>query len=214
MTEVFQKLLLVLVVIPLSLGACVSLDGGECVEGDCKKGQGTMRHPNGYIYVGEWKDGKQHGQGTITLDDGTIFVGEWVEGVRHGQGTMTSDGIKFAGEYSYDTPVRGTLTLDDGTIFVGEWDHHAEYGQGKIKYPDGAEYEGEWKGDFPHGHGTMTYPDGRKQEGLWDMGKFDVRLKEHDKRIVFWGIYRIYIFYFLSFLLIFNWPLYIRRSRK
>ena len=28
------------------------------------------------MYVGDWKDGKQHGQGTFTLTDGEKYVGE------------------------------------------------------------------------------------------------------------------------------------------
>ncbi len=35
---------------------------GECIEGNCKNGQGTYTDANGGKYVGEWKDGNRHGQ--------------------------------------------------------------------------------------------------------------------------------------------------------
>ena len=47
----------------------------ECIEGDCRNGQGTETWSNGTKYVGAWKNGKPHGQGTITYVDGTVTVG-------------------------------------------------------------------------------------------------------------------------------------------
>ena len=39
---------------------------------------------NGNIYIGEWKDGKQHGHGRATDAAGNKFVGEWKDGKRKG----------------------------------------------------------------------------------------------------------------------------------
>ena len=63
-------------IVVLSLLWC-NISFAECIKGDCNNGQGTQTFPDGYKYVGEFKDGLRHGQGTQTLPDGYKFVGEW-----------------------------------------------------------------------------------------------------------------------------------------
>ena len=43
-------------------------------------GQGTENSPDGWRYVGEYKDGKKHGQGKFTYTDGGWYYGSWKEG--------------------------------------------------------------------------------------------------------------------------------------
>ena len=75
------------------------------MEGWEKNGQGVVTSPDGYEYVGEFKDGKWEGQGTFTVSDGTKYVGEFKNGKNHGQGTLTfPDGIKLEGEFKEDEP--------------------------------------------------------------------------------------------------------------
>ena len=50
-----------------------------CV-GKCWNGEGTWKHRNGDIYVGEFKDGKRHGQGTYTYANGSVDEGKWKKG--------------------------------------------------------------------------------------------------------------------------------------
>ena len=40
-------------------------------------GLGSLTHPDGRKYVGEFKDGKKNGQGTYTWSDGDKEVGKW-----------------------------------------------------------------------------------------------------------------------------------------
>ena len=48
------------------------------------------------IYIGEYKDGKQHGKGTTTYDDDDKHVGQYKDGKFHGHGTITfADGDKY-----------------------------------------------------------------------------------------------------------------------
>ena len=96
--------------------------GGECIEGDCINGQGTMTFADGDItYVGGFKDGKFHGQGTFTVPDGDKYMGEWKDNKYHGQGTyIYADGMKYVGEFK-DGLYHGwgILTNPDGTSQIG-----------------------------------------------------------------------------------------------
>ena len=50
---------------------------------DKKEGFGVFPWPNGKIYKGQWKQGKQHGEGQMfCLLENTWKNGEWYEGRR------------------------------------------------------------------------------------------------------------------------------------
>jgi len=83
------------------LPACETLYDSSLDWTNC---QGTLTYPEGYKYVGEWKDGQFHGQGTLTYQIWFIpwvngeYVGEWEDGHRHGQGTLTyANGTQLEG---------------------------------------------------------------------------------------------------------------------
>ena len=50
-------------------------------------GYGVMRFENGYVYEGNWKEGKRNGIGKATFTDGMIYEGDYLDGQRHGIGT-------------------------------------------------------------------------------------------------------------------------------
>ena len=52
-------------------------------------GKGIMEYHSGWIYEGEFWDGKKHGEGTETLTNGNKYVGGWVGDKMHGKGTIT-----------------------------------------------------------------------------------------------------------------------------
>jgi len=103
-------------------------------------GLGSLTHPDGRKYVGEWKDGKQHGQGTFTSSDGRKYEGEWKDGKQHGQ---------------------GTFTWSDGRKYEGEWKDGERNGQGTFTWSDGGKYVGEFKDDKFHGQGTEYDKNGK-----------------------------------------------------
>ena len=87
---------------------------------------GTVTSSKGDLYVGEFKDDKQHGQGTYTTANGSKYVGEWKDGKRHGQGTDTyAGGGKYVGEYKDGKwHGQGTYTFADGRVEEGIWENH------------------------------------------------------------------------------------------
>ncbi len=84
----------------------------------------TIDAPNGYKYVGEYKDNKRNGQGTDTFANGNKFVGKYKDNRRNGQGTYTfANGDKFVGEFKDDKyNGQGIEYRADGTIVnSGQW---------------------------------------------------------------------------------------------
>jgi hypothetical protein len=89
---------------------------------------GTQTQPDGGIYVGEFRDGKQNGQGTLTHPDGRIYLGEFKDGKINGQ---------------------GTYTWPNGGIYVGEFRDGKQNGQGTLYSSDGSvRQSGIWKDDI------------------------------------------------------------------
>ena len=75
------------------------------------------------MYVGEYKDGKQHGHGSETYPNGKKYIGEYNDGKKHGQGTFTyPDGKKGIGKFRNDGPWNITGYDKDGNI-DGKWVH-------------------------------------------------------------------------------------------
>ncbi len=73
--------------------------------------------PNGEMYIGKFKNGKEHGQGTFTSPNGRKYVGEWKEGKKHGQGTFTYPRGKYVGEFRKGKQFNTTLYDKDGNIY-------------------------------------------------------------------------------------------------
>ena len=107
---IVNRRLFFVVLVTLLLGTLFSTmsafgeDDGECIEGDCYNGEGTLMFSNGDKYVGMFKDGNQHGHGTYTWPYESKYageyVGEWKGDSMHGHGTYTwASGSKYVGEW-------------------------------------------------------------------------------------------------------------------
>jgi S1-C subfamily serine protease len=138
----------------------------------------------GYMYIGEWKNGRPHGQGTGTFSAphksaGAKYVGERRDGKYHGQGTLTFSaphklaGEKQVGEFrNGKMHGQGTLTFSAphksaGAKYVGEFRDGKYHGQGTATWSApspraGHNYVGEFRDGKRHGQGTYTFPRGSK----------------------------------------------------
>ena len=143
---------------------------GECIEGDCENGKGTMTFPDGTKYVGDFKYGVREGQGTYTYSDGGNYTGEWKDNKRHGKGTDTfANSVIYEGEWALDKRHgQGTLILPDLGTYVGEWKEDKKHGQGTFALVEGGKYEGEWVDGACEGQGTHTFSNGNKYVGKWE----------------------------------------------
>ena len=156
-----QKVILILLVGLLWCGNAYA----ECIEGDCKNGQGTKIYDDGDRYVGEWKNSKTYGQGTYTYVNGDKYVGEWKNNKQHGQGTYTWASGEFA-----------------GNKHVGEFKNGKEHGQGTHTWASGQfagdKYVGGYKKGNIDGQGTYTYADGTVEVGIYKKGKLVKKISE------------------------------------
>ena len=69
-----------------------------CVSGNCVSGKGKIIYTDGYIYEGDFVNGKAEGQGVLTSTSGKVYVGQFANEKYHGKGKLTfPDGGKLRG---------------------------------------------------------------------------------------------------------------------
>ena len=103
------------------------------IKGGAMHGSGVMERNDGYIYRGEWKDGKIEGRGSEKRG-GVVYVGDMIDGAREGIGCMVDD--------------------VSGERYVGGWRSGFKHGVGKHS-AGYEEYIGEWKEGARHGVGIV-----------------------------------------------------------
>jgi len=145
-------------------------------ENDKQHGNGTLIFPNGDKYVGEYKNGKENGMGVLTLVKGGKYIGEWKNGIRHGQGINTfANGNKYAGEFNTNVEVVRKSSLGQCSPLPGSnWTRKNRFRRscyGTFNYKGGETYTGEFnsKKQF-HGQGSLTRKNGLIVVGTWDQG--------------------------------------------
>ena len=145
---------------------------GECTEGDCRNGQGTLTYANAHKYQGEFKNGFQDGWGTKTWSNGNIYRGEWKNDKKEGQGTFTwANGNKYQGEFKNGHKEgQGTFTWANGNTYQGEFKNAHQEGQGTFTWTNGDKYQGEYKNGHREGQGTFTWTNGDKYQGEYKNG--------------------------------------------
>ncbi|CAK0840591.1 unnamed protein product, partial [Prorocentrum cordatum] len=143
---------------------------------DQKSGYGTQTYPSGSTYSGQWADDLQNGHGTENWADGSAFEGQFRAGEKHGWGRfMWGNGCLYEGEFvRNDMHGEGSYAWSDGRIdgmFCGQWSRNYMGPSGSMQWPDGRVYEGDFLEGRKHGEGTHWWPDGRSYVGQWREGK-------------------------------------------
>ena len=136
---------------------------------------GEVTFPDGFKYVGEFRDGQYHGQGTATSPDGEKYVGALKDGKRDGRGSgIYPDGRRYVGDWRDDKANgQGTAMLPDGKKYVGEFRDGQYHGQGTMSYSDGRKYIGEWRDNRRNGQGIEYRHDGSiLRSGIWENENF------------------------------------------
>jgi hypothetical protein len=117
---------------------------GECKEGDCIDGEGTMQYENGYVFTGNWKDSIAL-EGTFTIENELlgkiIFQADIYSGIPNGIGKIL-----------YSKEKEANVILNCGVIDQVQ----------NIDFPE-FNYTGNVSPDFlPSGLGTYKFHSGRK----------------------------------------------------
>jgi hypothetical protein len=137
----------------------------QCIEGNCVDGFGTFKCSCGYIFEGEFKDGKKV-YGTLTKEN-LIYTGEFTDDVAEGQGVIKFiDSTWYEGSFINNFPEGyGTFHFADGVTYTGEMFEGKFKGVGVLKYaPDSngfINYKlGIFENDALNGFGINMYSDG------------------------------------------------------
>ncbi|KAK2576332.1 hypothetical protein KPH14_005693 [Odynerus spinipes] len=109
-------------------------------ENDLMVGKGMEIDSDGWMYEGDWFDGRKHGYGVLSKisKDGSIrkvYAGDWITGKKNG----------FA-SYWYE----------NGDYFEGYFYRDKRHGYGRMWYKNCDYYQGFWKDDLPNGKGMLV----------------------------------------------------------
>ena len=159
----------------------------------------NTRHAHFIIYNGGYYDGEvdshnhYHGYGEQHGGDGWIYKGEWKNGRKHGKGLETGPkGQRYSGEFFEGSFIRGEATDERGNRYEGDFPNWcgscSRFGHLKIIYTDGSVYEGDVYEymQVRHGKGTMIYPNGDRYVGDW------YRFKRQGKGVMYYADGSVY----------------------
>ena len=104
-------------------------------------GPGIYRLNDGYVYEGNFVNGRLEGEGRIKNGVNVVYEGALRNGVYHGE---------------------GVLYYDDGRVYSGSFVNGKREGRGALTTPYGDYYIGEFKNDCLTGNGEYFTEDGQK----------------------------------------------------
>jgi hypothetical protein len=116
----------------------------QCIEGNCRNGDGTYIFSNGDRYTGSWSSGQPHGKGVYHFASKERYDGEFRFG-------------KFDGA--------GAMYYPDGAYYTGGWKNNRKNGFGKLVTPGGSITQGQWADGRPPGNdlAQAAAPSGSEQ---------------------------------------------------
>jgi hypothetical protein len=154
-----------------------SLYAQNCLNGNCKSGDGVFKTKEGDIYQGQFKNGQFEGIGTMKFVDGSTYRGQWSNNLPNGKGFKTlADKTILSGDWvdgqlaradqlsnAKVQQIQSEPTKDVQGCLQGD----CANGQGIFVFRTGAVYVGDFKNGEIHGSGVCDYPDGGRYEGQW-----------------------------------------------
>ena len=122
-------------------------------------GWGTMFHPNGDTYVGEWLNDKHYETGTYISSDNRIYTG--VFGI-HRRISPSGSALKTSRKPR-------CVICTNGDVYVGVVKNWRPNGWGTMLQANGDKYVGEWLNGEHHGTGTFMFHDDVIFTGVFDI---------------------------------------------
>lgn len=161
---------------------CISTYYAQCISGNCKNGNGTLRTKDNIQYEGGFKNGKFHGFGDYyDFTNKYSYKGNWVNGKKNGFGIEEdfTNKTKYEGEWKNDVfNGKGKFTWQDQLDlnyeeYDGEWKDGKRTGIGTYKWKDGTVYKGGFFENLLQGKGKLTWISGNYYEGELKNDVFD-----------------------------------------
>lgn len=143
---------------------------GECIEGDCENGSGTLAYNDGSKYIGEFKGGIENGTGSWLHKDGAKHIGNFLKGYLNGYGEyIFQDGQKYYGDFKDGLAHgKGTWIYSNESSYTGDMKFGNYDGFGIESFANGETYKGGFKNGKHHGETIWVFGNGSKFEGTVD----------------------------------------------
>lgn len=148
---------------------------------DKREAFGRSVQMDGRVYLGEWKQDKEHGIAFIEHKEKNYnYLGEISVGQRSGIGKFDFKNYTYMGQWK-DSKKNGLgiESSDDGAIYFGFWVNNLKEGIGKEHGPN-INYQGEWKGGKPHGKGILVTGKDSKIFVRFEDGKITKTLQQKE----------------------------------
>ena len=148
----------------------------ECIDGDCRNGNGSFRYKGGNLYTGDFRKGKRQGRGVLEYAGGDRYEGEWNNDKLTGFGTYTwakDPNERYVGQFrNGKRHGTGTYYYKNGNRYEGQWRDGIRDGYGTFTFATGSKdrYVGQFRDGNRHGMGTYYFENGNKYEGEWRDG--------------------------------------------
>lgn len=143
------------------------------VNSDKPFGYGTFFGENGYVYEGEWADGKHNGYGKRTFSSGNIEEGFFVNGNFTGKGVRSeSNGTVKTGSFTKSKlNGEGKMVFESGAVLSGKF-YNGQIIEATYTRANGEEKKiGFLDGSRGNGYATFTDAWGNTYTGNWKNGK-------------------------------------------
>ena len=116
-------------------------------------------------YKGSFRQDVYCGKGTLKLPDGTVYIGMFKDGLFMGHGELRTLTFRYCGQFFQSSKHTSNgrkaemtwlpASKDPRKRYVGEWRNGLIHGRGKCIYTNGKIYDGDWKYNKWEGEGTL-----------------------------------------------------------